>query len=182
MMNVRAAILWGVVTLGALVVGGMLGCSQPVDPAVLALREQYLLTVEPTGAIGILKAREQLAEQPIDDAIVVLGRVGMNAEQTWDPGKAAFVITDLATKPVEHSQSAGHDPDNCPFCKSGHHEGAADPTALVRVVDDQGHVVPVDARKLFGLNSGQTVVVRATPSVDKIGNLVLTADGIYLRR
>ena len=51
----------------------------------------------------------------------------------------------------------------------------------MRVVDQQGNVVSQDARKLFGLTAGQLVVVRGRAKVDSIGNLVVTADGIYPR-
>ena len=93
------------------------GCQQPVDPAVLAERDKYLLSEEPSGAVGVLEARELVAEQP-QQPVVLLGRIGAGADTTWDPGTAKFVIRDPAAEMEEHDHGPGHDADNCPFCKA----------------------------------------------------------------
>lgn len=165
------------------------GCQQPVDPAVTAQREKYLLSEEPSGAVGVLEARELVAEQvpaeeegsPPTKPVVLLGRIGSNPESTWDPGVAKFVIRDPAAEMEEHDHGPGHDPDNCPFCKAKK-EKSPDMTALVQVVDAEGQVVGIDARKLFSVDLNQLVVVRGQAQIDSLGNLIVSADGVYIRQ
>jgi len=155
------------------------GCQQAENPVLVEQRTRYALTEEPTGALSVLEAREHIDTNGADGSIVVLGRIGSDEAGTWEPGKAAFVIVDPTE--AEHDAADADHADNCPFCKAKQGKGP-DPTALVKVLDEQGQVVAHDARKLFGLQPGQLVVVRGKPSVDGVGNLVLAADGVYLRR
>lgn len=170
-------VLWILSFLGL----SLLGCQQATeDPALAATRTKYTLVEEPSGALGVLELRGQL-EQLAGQSVVVLGRVGTDESQTWEPGKAAFVITDPTAEMPEHDHGAGHDAENCPFCNAEAEKGP-DPAALVQVVDEQGNVLPHDARKLFALAAGQMVVVRGKATVDGIGNLVLAAEAVYPRR
>lgn len=155
------------------------GCQEPVDPQILAEREKYLLQEEPEGALGVLEVREKLAET--DQPIVLMGFVGAGAESTWEPGKAKFVIRDPSAAIEKHSHGPGHDPDNCPFCKAKK-EKMPDMTALIQVVDPDGNVVELDARKLLALQEEQLVVIRGVAEVNSLGHLVVSADGVYIRR
>jgi hypothetical protein len=161
------------------------GCQRSEDPAVLAHRRQYLLTSEPPGAVSVAAARAAAAQQ--SQPMVLAGRVGATAGATWDPGKAAFVISDAAAPastaadPASHSHAGGELHDNCPFCQAKRAR-QPDPVALVQVLDESGAVLPIDARRLFGLREQQPVVVRGTAQIDGLGNLVVAADGIYLAR
>ena len=165
------------------------GCQQPVDPAITAQREKYLLSEEPTGAVGVLEARGLVTEQvtaggegsPALKPVVLLGRIGSGPDSTWDPGVAKFVIRDPAAEMEEHDHGPGHDPDNCPFCKAKK-EKSPDMTALVQVVDSEGQVVEIDARKLLSVDLNQLVVVRGQAQIDSLGNLIVSADGIYVRQ
>jgi hypothetical protein len=131
----------------------------------------------------VVEAHAQLAAQPAgqEQPLVLVGRVGAGADQTWDPGKAAFVVMDPAAEIPTHEHGSGHDHDNCPFCQA-EQKARTDSTALVKVIDESGAVLAVDARKLFSLVEGQLVVVRGTGSIDGLGNLVVAAQGIYPRR
>jgi hypothetical protein len=159
------------------------GCQPSDDPQVLQQRQKYLLAEEPTGAMGVIEAHAQLAAQPTADPqpLVLVGRVGAGHDQTWDPGNAAFVVIDPAAEIPSHDHGAGHDDDNCPFCQA-EQKSRTDSTALIKVTDESGQLVPVDARKLFSLVEGQIVVVRGSASIDGLGNLVIAAQGIYPRR
>jgi hypothetical protein len=119
------------------------------------------------------------SSQPLP--LVLVGRVGAGAETTWDPGKAAFVVTDSAAAAEAHHQAAGHSHDNCPFCQAKAKKQPA-PIALVKLVDSDGQVVPIDARKLLAIKERQLVVVRGVGQIDSVGNLVVAADGIFTRR
>lgn len=155
------------------------GCQEAVDPAVMKQRDKYLLSEEPTGAIAVSEAREQITDQ--EQPIVLIGRVGAGEHSTWEPGKAAFVVRDPAASLGSHADTPGHDPDNCPFCK-GEKGRKPDMTALIRVVDEAGAVVEIDARKLLPIEEEQLVVVEGTAQFDELGNLVVAAKGVYVRR
>jgi hypothetical protein len=53
---------------------------------------------------------------------------------------------------------------------------------MVRVVDPAGEVVSIDARKLLNLDVEDMVVVRGKVHQDKLGNLIVHADGVHVRR
>jgi len=165
---------------GGLVVLCVVGCQPAEDPALRAARQACLLASEPAGAVGVLETRGKTAEGEVP--VVLVGRIGADAETTWDPGKAAFVVTDLSTAPVSKTSHGGpgHDHENCPFCKA-EKKSRVDATALVHVVDGQGQPLPYDARKLLSLRAEQTVVVQGKATVDTLGNLVVKASGVYPR-
>lgn len=166
-----------------MVVAVLVGCQAGEEAGVVAQRQKYLLDSEPNGAMTVIDVRAQVdgAEgEPAEQPVVLVGRVGAGANQTWDPGKAVFVISDPSLPEDAHHAEDGHDHENCPFCQQQKDE-AMKATALVRVLDATGEIVPIDARKLFPIQDGQLVVVRGKASVDTLGNLVVAADGIYLR-
>jgi len=188
-MNLRSIMLSSVVVL-------CLGCQATEDPAVLAERAKYLLDVEPAGAVGVLEAREQFAQPqaaaseqaPPNETpaasreLVLVGRIGGGVNQTWEPGKAAFVVLDPSAEIPSHDHSAGgHSHDNCPFCQAAQ-KASEDASALIQLVDAQGEVVSIDARKLLPVRDGQLVVVKGQGQIDDLGNLVVAARGIYLRQ
>ncbi len=157
----------------------MAGCQRSEDPAVLATRQKVLLSAEPEGALSVVEAR-QVATSELQP-VVLVGRVGAGVDATWDPGTAAFVVADLSTSPEEVAHEHAGDHSHCPFCAA---KAAKEPerTALVRVVDEAGSVIPVDARRLLAIQEQQTVVVRGKGHIDDLGNLVVLADGVYPRR
>ena len=55
-------------------------------------------------------------------------------------------------------------------------------TALVQVVNPEGVVVDIDARELLSVKLNQLVVVRGLAEIDSLGNLIVSADGVYVRR
>ena len=144
----------------------------------------YLLKEEPPGVRGVLDIRADLEgrEKPEESVSVVLvARVGGAEGYTWDPNRAAFTVQDLSA--AEHAKPDGtpqHDAEACPFCRAEKKKQLAS-TALVQVVDAQGKVPSVDARKLLGLEEGQTVVVRGEAQIDGLGNLAVRAAGVYVR-
>jgi hypothetical protein len=159
------------------------GCQQAEDPQVLQQRTRYLLNEEPKGALGVTEAHARLATQPDggEQPLVLVGRIGAGDDQTWEPGKAAFVVVDPAAEIPSHDHGDGHSHDNCPFCQA-EQKARANSIALIKILDASGNVVPVDARKLFSLVEGQLVVVSGTASIDALGNLVVAAQGVYPRQ
>jgi hypothetical protein len=154
------------------------GCGQVVDSQTLALRERFVRADEPAGAVTIAEAREQL---PSASGVKAVGRIGAPGIDPWAKDQAAFVISELAAGPVGHGDSPGHDAANCPFCKRRAAK-AADSTALVQFHDEQGNVLPVDARKLLGVDESQVVVVEGQGRINEVGVFVIAAQKIHVRK
>jgi hypothetical protein len=156
------------------------GCSSHAagpTPEQVALGQTFLLADEPEGAVGIIDYRES---PPVEDAtdVTLVGRIG-GGKLTWSNQSATFLLCDPA-----HEIGAGSDhechSDNCPFCKGKANADHAQ--AIVMLTDGDGKVPPVDARKLLPLEEGQTVVVSGRAEVNAIGQLVVHARGLYVRR
>jgi hypothetical protein len=167
---------WAVIIV--LLAAWLPGCERAEDPAVLQQRQQLLLADEPDGAVGVIEARHHATEQP--QPIVLLGRVGAGGDGTWDPKRAAFVVADTTATVEELAHAHAEHHDNCPFCKEKATTGPQ-LTAIIQLVDEAGDVIPIDARRLLALKEQQLVVVRGVGQIDALGNLVVTADGIYAR-
>jgi hypothetical protein len=124
--------------------------------------------------------------------VVVVGKIGgvpnpwkqAHPDYPWTARQAQFVIADAAAAAEVEDHSHAHDDPHhdCPFCAEAAH---SDVVAVVRFKDTQGRILPIDARKLFELAGGETVVVRGKPRLlgdKKDGVLVVEADGLYVRR
>jgi hypothetical protein len=145
-----------------------------------------LLNDEPPGAQGLLEIRAELEKRDTSAQraeVVLLARVGGAEGSTWDPACAAFTVTDLSLVPegTETHGAPQHDADTCPFCRAKKKKRLA-ATALVQMVDAQGKVPAVDARKLLGLTESQTIVVCGEARIDGLGSLAVRARSLYLRR
>lgn len=145
------------------------------DARVAEFKKRFVLEQEPPGAQPLSEAKETVASGA---TVVLIGRVGAGSHEAFDTGRAAFVVGELPS--ADHEGTAGHDVDNCPFCKR---KAAAAPTAVVQFLDDQGQVVPIDARTLFGLEKGQVVVVQGQGEWNEELNMYkIAARGIHVRR
>ncbi|REK42197.1 MAG: hypothetical protein DWQ46_14240 [Planctomycetota bacterium] len=184
------------IALGLLAVGLIIpavGCQGSIDPAELAARrDAFLLTEEPAEKMSVAEAKESVTD-PQD--IVVLGQIGAGSSAPWSDGEAQFIVSEVAllgfsdedldddseaSAAHAHDHDAeGHDPSTCPFCSQAEADVAR---AIVKFQDEQGRVIGIDARKLFELEEKQLVVVTGRGEVDTLGNLVIAASGIYVRR
>lgn len=160
--------------LFALGLSVLAGCGSGNDAAVAAKRSQYLRAEEPAGATSFIDARLTLAEKP---AVVLVGRISAGDQEPFVDGQAAFTVTDAFG---DHGSDDGHDPANCPFCK----RRASQPTskAIVQFLDEQGKVVPIDARKLFDLKPNQVVVIEGEATVDPLNVMFVAAKAIHVRQ
>jgi hypothetical protein len=151
----------------------IVGCGTE-DPRIGKWRSEFLLAIAPSRATNIADAKAGLAEST---KVVFEGRVGPGPDNVFTPGQAAFLVTEILSD--EHSRISGHDASNCPFCKR---RAAQAPLAAVQFVDDSGEVVAIDARDLFGLKTGDSVVISGKGKI--LGELELfevTANGIFLK-
>lgn len=155
------------------------GCSQNAAAdrvQAKAHRAKLLLEQEPEGAMAVLDVRESLTGE---QDVVIVGRIG-GVSDPWTHGKASFVMMDAVAMAMGDDHSGCDDP-GCPYCSSGK-ESDTETLAYVNFVDDDGKVLPVDARELFELEDKQTVVVQGRARINEVGYLVVTADGLYVRR
>lgn len=167
---------WKHIVPWLLIVVGMPGCGgDGLDAPARTLRDRILLKSAPEKAVSLDAAREAAKSKP---ELVVTGRIAAGATEPWVPGKAAFVISELPPEEESHSHGADHDPDSCPFCK---HRASKAPLALVQFLDDQGQVVDIDARKLFGVKKNQVVVIRGEVEVDERGAMTVKAESMYVK-
>ncbi len=143
---------------------------QPLDA------NRYVLKEEPAGAVGVMAAREQSQNM---DKIVVVGRVG-GRKDPWIDGRAAFMVIDAAMTIVadgEDSEEGQVCMDDC--CASLR----AESTTLVKIVDDRGKPLAVDARELLDADVNDMVVVKGVVQRDKEGGtFTIAASGVYVRR
>lgn len=167
-------------SLMPLVASFALGCgsiAEPLDPQTQSLRGQFVLAEEPAEPLTIAESQEKIAEQP---EVVVVGRIDASTFDPWAKGQAAFVISEAPKDGAGHADRPGHDAANCPFCKR--RAAKQDATALIQLRDEQGEVLPIDARKLLGVKENQVVVVRGQGQVNDLGVLIISATGVHLRK
>jgi hypothetical protein len=151
------------------------GLTLEIDPA--AVRGQLLLPQEPAGAVTPTAAKEKLTKEP--QPIVLAGRIGARGMEPFLDNKASFVLVEIPAD--DHAKKPGHNADDCPFCKK---KQAGTPMTAVQFLGADGKVLPVDSRKLFGIQKGSDVVVSGKAVFDPklaIPIIQLTADGIFVR-
>lgn len=150
------------------------GCEYSAESAPSIDGSRFLLTTEPEGALDVLKARESAQD---DDDVVVIGRIG-GSENPWVDGRAAFTIVDRSLTACSDREG-----DNCltpwDYCCEPE---LAKATVSVRVVDENGDIVPSSAKELLQLKELDTVVVRGKAERDADGNLKVLASNVYVKK
>jgi len=157
------------------------GCGSATESTAIAAPEvnidgsQFLLGEEPDGAVGVIAARESAED---GEPLVLVGRIG-GAANPWIDGRAAFTVLDASMSVV----AEGEDSDEGELCMGDCcATERLNCTTLVKVVDAVGNLVPVDSRKLLGVNEADMVVVQGNAKRDKSGNFVMLAKGVYVRK
>lgn len=156
-----------------------IGCGKATSgsdlDAVAHQRDRFLLKTEPGDAMTVLDLRDVIQGE---QEVTLIGQIGGVAEP-WADGRAAFVMADPSI--LMETEGSGHgEACDCPFCSKKPDNNRA--LARVNFTDEDGRVLPVDARQLFGLEDRQTVVVHGRARVDELGGLVVAAKGLYIRR
>ena len=160
-------------TLFATALLWIVGCSTE-DPRMQSLREKFVLHAEPNDPTTIADAKAKVAESP---RVEFVGRIAADQYKAFTPGKASFLVTEIL--PDEHGHGDTHHASNCPYCKR---KAAKAPRVAVQFVDAAGETLAVDARELFGIEPGDTVVIRGTGELmAELDLFVVTADGIHVR-
>ncbi len=163
------------------------GCGESTDSQVIAASttttarkveidsSHFLLEEEPTGAVGVIAARESAED---GKPLVLVGRIG-GAANPWIDGRAAFTLLDASMSVVSEGEDSGESELCMGDCCATER---LECTTLVKVVDAQGKLVPADSRKLLGLNVSDMVVIQGNAKRDKSGNFVMLATGVFIRK
>lgn len=167
------------ISLSVLAVAISIGCGRSTEPRTMATAvsidsKKYLLQEEPDGAIGVIAARESAED---GKPLVMVGRIGGTANP-WIDGRAAFTLLDASMSVV----AEGEEGENAICTEACCDDLRKDCTALVKFVDAQGSVIPVDSRQLLGVKESDMLVVEGKAQKDKTGNFVMLANRIYIRR
>lgn len=159
----------------------IVGCGMATDSAVVQTTAanidgaKYLLNEEPEGAVGVIEARESAED---GKPLVMVGRIG-GAANPWIDGRAAFTVLDASMTVVaegeENSDAGTICTEEC--CDAER----ATCTALVKFVDANGSVLPVDSRQLLSVKQDDMLVIQGKAQKDKNGNFVMLADRVYVR-
>jgi hypothetical protein len=136
---------------------------------------KFLLSEEPAGAVGVIAARESAED---GKPLVLVGRIG-GAANPWIDGRAAFTLLDASMSVVAEGEDSADGELCMGDCCATERINC---TTLVKVVDAQGKLVPVDSRKLLGLNESDMVVIQGNAKRDKSGNFVMLATGVFIRK
>jgi hypothetical protein len=134
---------------------------------------KYLLSAapaDPQDVTAVLDAAENGQD------VVVVGRIGGD-HNPWVDGLAAFKLVDRSLAACTDIPG-----DNCPTpwdycCVTDQLPGA---TTFVKVVDEQGEIVPTGAQELLGVSELQTVVIKGKALKDEDGNVTVLASGIFI--
>jgi hypothetical protein len=135
--------------------------------------KKYVLTTEPAGAKMVKEVRKEAKD---GDEVVIVGHIG-GEKKPWVEGRATFWIVDPSIKPCPSDEGCPTPWDCCCEPKAE----LVKAMATIKVVDEQGQTVPVDARQLLGVKESQTIVVHGRAKRDDQGNLVVLADGVFVR-
>lgn len=170
-MNIFSKPILGVLLLSC----ASLGCSDSsadISKTVSTAHPEFQLSQEPSDPLEVLDAKERAQD---GEPIVVVGRLGGGVE-AWIEGRAAFLLADTRILPACEVDEQCED-----GCKSCSEEMMAACT-MVKFLDGDGKVLPVDARTLLGLKDQEIVVVQGTAKRDQAGNVSIAGNGIFIRR
>lgn len=152
----------------------ILGCAPATDPVSDQARRE--LRFEPAPETPALSIQEAIERSKDGGDMLVRAKVGSGKGDTFDAKNAEFLVSEIPEG--EHSSNAGHDSDNCPFCRA---REAKAPTVIVRLLDPKGTAYPRSAEKLLGLKKGQHILVRGHGTFDQENNFFsIEASGLSL--
>jgi len=160
-----------------------LGTPAQAQGDAAAIKARLVMPQEPVDPLTPTAAKETLSAKDAPKGaqpLVIAGRIGAKGMEPFLENKASFVLQEIPAD--DHAGKAGHDADNCPFCKK---RSANAPMVAVQFLGADGKVIPLDARKLFGIQKGQEVVVSGQAVFDPklaIPVIQLTADAIHVRK
>jgi len=172
--------MYKMLALLVLVAAVTVGCSSRetetgADAQVTAVGEKYLMEQEPADAQPVATA----IQGDDETEVTIVGRIGGEANP-WVEDLAAFTIVDPSLKACSDipGDMCEKPWDYC--CESP--DTLQTHSVTVKFADEKGTVVPVDARKLFGVEPLQTVVIKGKLRKDKSGKTAVVAEKMFVRK
>jgi hypothetical protein len=140
-----------------------------------AAAEKYLLPDEPHDAQSVMATKESAKD---GEEVTLVGRIG-GSESPFVNGRAAFTLVDTSLVPCSEREG-----DSCqtPWDYCCDTDALPKATAVVKVVDEAGQTISLDAKKDLGLKELQTIVVRGKAKRDEAGNLTVTSPAIFVKK
>ena len=142
-------------------------------PSSLGVDSSFLASSEPTESTPVKAARQELEN---GQEATLVGIIGGSKEPFVD-GLAAFTIVDPSIP-----YCAGDDDCPTPWDYCCTQDQVRDGIATVKMVDDAGAPVAVDARELLGVKELSEVLVSGTAVRDDEGNLTLVANKVFVKK
>ena len=150
------------------------GCESATESALEKQRAALTLSQEPSGALTPTEAMEAIDESA---ALTLAGSIHAGEIDPFQAGQASFMMTQLPDE--GHGADDPDHADNCPFCKRRLEKA---PKAIVQFKDENGEVLKWDAKQLFGVDKGDSVVVVGNVQYQEATNtLTVDATGIFKR-
>lgn len=151
------------------------GCVDSESQQIDAVKGRFLRQEAlPEDTVAFSRVKKDVTESETGEVsgVVLRGRINAGELPPWEENAAAFVLTDS----TGHDGDEEHDPHTCPFCS----RNIRDYLARVVFADEQGQIINIDSRKLFGLRENQTVAVRGTISLPESDILLVKATDLYV--
>ncbi len=165
---------WLLAMLGVVAIGCSAEQSGIDSDSPHAAGAKYVLATEPADPQTPTDVKESITEPTL---IAVAGRIDAGDNEPFQGGTASFIISQLPDD--AHAKDDPDHADNCPFCKRKLKNA---PKAIVRILDDGGNVMAVDARELLGVSKGDVVVVRGLATyLEPVNTIQIDAEGIFVR-
>ncbi|MFO0999371.1 MAG: hypothetical protein U0936_03465 [Planctomycetaceae bacterium] len=155
---------------------GLPGCGETVDPEVIAIRDRFLKVSTETKETPVSEIRASLKSGEMKPETPFKVRVRVNAGEfpPFVNGAAKFFVTDA----TGHDGDESHDPHECPFCR----RDVKSMMALVEFHDEVGKLIPMDARELFNIKDFELLVIEGTGEFDSEDVMVMTASAMSIVR
>lgn len=150
-----------------------IGCSREFAASSASAYPEAKKILAATEPAGVVSVKEAHSSSESGTTTAVVGRIGGTAKPFVD-GLAAFNIVDLSV--------AGCDSDpNCTALCNLSPEELKVSTALVKLIGDNGSVIPRDTRELLPVSGNTIVVVQGRTKLDDHGNLTILAEKVFIR-
>lgn len=152
------------------------GCGAGTDPAILALRQQFMVEIPPGNERPIPEIRADLKSGKLtpDTAFSVRVRINAGDAPPFAADKATFIVTDA----TGHDGDESHNPHECPFCK----RDIKSVIAQVECNDKEGKLLLVDSRELLDVNEFDLLVIEGTGRFSEDDTLIVNASKLFVTR
>lgn len=156
-----------------------IGCNSASSPSQTsqppAEASKYLLTDEPGEPQSVSEAKESAED---GEEVTLVGRIG-GSESPFVTGRASFTLVDTSLVPCNEKEG-----DSCktPWDYCCDTDQLQSHTAVIKVVDQDGKTVPMDAKAKLGMKELQTVIVKGKAKRDEAGNLTVLAPAVYVKK